>query len=79
MTEIQYKAFYHSGLESFTAPSSLRMIDLMAFGECCNLKTFELNEDIQELGWLCLWGTGVTDVHIPPHIKMTREQLGLDQ
>lgn len=46
VTEIQYKAFYHSGIESFTAPSSLRMIDLMAFGECCNLKTFELNEDI---------------------------------
>lgn len=24
-------------------------------------------------------GTGVTDLHIPSHIKMTREQLGLDQ
>ena len=41
--EIQYKAFYCSGLESFTAPSSLRKIDALAFQDCYNLKTFELN------------------------------------
>ena len=51
----------------------------MAFRECRNLKRFELNDGIQELGWFCLWRTGVTDLHLPPHIKMTREQLGLDQ
>ena len=50
----------------------------MAFGECRNLKTFELNEGIQEVGWLCLWRTGVTGMRLPPHIRMTREQLGLD-
>ena len=38
-----------------------------------------MNDGIQELGWFCLWRTGVTDLHLPPHIKMTREQLGLDQ
>ena len=51
----------------------------MAFSECCNLKTFELNEGIQEVGWLCLLGTGVTDLRLPSHVKRTREQLGLDQ
>ena len=71
-------AFRYSGLESFAAPPSLRKIDTLAFEGCCNLKTFELNEGIQELGWLCFWRTGITDLHIPPHIKMTREQLGLD-
>ena len=44
--EIRYKAFWHSGLESFTAPPSLRKIDALAFSECCNLKTFELNDGI---------------------------------
>ena len=77
--EIGLKAFYRSGLESFTVPQSLRRIGLMAFRECYNLKKFEPNEDIQELSWFCFWRTGVTDLRIPPHIRMTREQLGLDQ
>ena len=76
--EIQQMAFQRSGLESFTAPPSLRKIDALAFRECRDLKRLELNEDIRDLGWLCLWGTGVTDMRLPPHIQMTREQLGLD-
>ena len=44
--EIQSVAFCRSGLESFTAPSSLRKVDTMVFRECYNLKKFELNEDI---------------------------------
>ena len=36
----------YSGLESFAAPPSLRKIDALAFGECRELRTFELNEDI---------------------------------
>lgn len=55
MEEIQSQAFHCSGLESFTAPPSLRRIGALAFGGCHNLKTFELNEGIQEVGWLCLW------------------------
>lgn len=51
----------------------------MAFGECHNLETFELNEGIQELGWLCLWGTGITELRIPQQVQKTREQLGLVQ
>lgn len=28
---------------------------------------------------LCLFETETTDIHLPTHIRMTREQLGLDQ
>lgn len=77
--EIQFKAFYRSGLESFVAPSSLRKIAPMAFGECHALRDFQLNEDIQELGWLCLWGTGITMLKLPSHIERTPEQLGVGQ
>ena len=38
--EIQQMAFRRSGLESFTAPPSLRKIGIMTFRECCNLKRF---------------------------------------
>ena len=79
VTEIQRKAFWGAGLESFAAPPSLRKIGAQAFGECRELKTFELNEGIRELGQLCLWDTGVADVRLPPHVNMTREQLGLGQ
>lgn len=44
--EIRYKAFCRSSLESFTAPPSLKNIGALTFSECCNLKTFELNESI---------------------------------
>ena len=79
VAEIQCKAFRCSGLESFTAPPSLRKIDALAFQDCYNLKTFWLNEDIQEVGWLCLLRTGTETLSLPPHIRMTREQLALDQ
>ena len=73
VTEIQCKAFLRSGLESFTAPPSLRKIDAVAFRECCDLEKFEVNEGIQEIGWFCLWRAGVTDLRLPPHVKLTRE------
>lgn len=50
VTEIQHKAFWGAGIESFAAPASLRKIDALAFGECRELRTFELNEGIRELG-----------------------------
>ena len=79
MEEIDCKAFFRSGLEYFTAPSSLKKIGALAFRECRNLKKFELNEGIQEAGWLCLLGTGTEMLSLPSYIRITREQLGLDQ
>ena len=77
--EISAWAFWGSGLESFTAPPALKKIGDLAFGNCPALRNFRLNEGIQELGWLCLWGTGVTDVKLPPQIRMTPERLGVGQ
>ena len=51
----------------------------MAFRKCRRLNDVRLNEDIRELGWLCFWETGVTDLKLPPQIKMTPEQLGIGQ
>ena len=57
LEEIREAAFQRSGLESFAAPRSLRKIGDMAFSECPELKDFRLTENVQELGWLCLWKT----------------------
>ena len=65
LEEIKCRAFYGCGLESFEAPPSLKKIGDMAFGKCSSLRDFRLNEDIQELGWLCFWGTQLTDMEIP--------------
>ena len=78
MKEIGFMAFCDSDLEYFVAPPSLRKIDALAFRDCCNLRRFELTDCIQELRWFCLWGTGVTDMRLLPHVRITREQLGLD-
>ena len=72
-------AFTDSGLESFTAPSSLRKIGDKAFYGCGSLKEFKLNEGIQELGWLCFWGTQTTDTEILSRVGKTPEQLGIGQ
>ena len=77
MAQIQRYVFCCSALESFTAPASLREIGLMAFRECHNLRSFTLNEGFRKLDLLCLWGTGLTDLRIPPHVGMTPEQLGV--
>ena len=66
LEEIKPRAFYGCKLESFTAPLSLKKIGVAAFEACSALKSFELNEDIQELGWLCFWGTKIKDLKIPP-------------
>ena len=79
LEEIGPRAFYGCGLESFTAPPSLKKIGDLAFGHCQALKDFRLNEDIQELGFLCLWVTAIEDLKIPARVRRTPEQLGLDQ
>ena len=43
-------AFWESGLERVTLPSSLRVLAQAAFAECKNLKTAVLNEGLETLG-----------------------------
>lgn len=79
LEEVQFKAFFRSRLESFVAPPALRVIGDAAFEESRSLKDFRLNDDVQSLGWFCLWATGVTGLKLLPHVRMTRAQLGLSQ
>ena len=79
VTEIQHKTFWSTALGSFIAPPSLRKIGDLVFARCPELRIFELNEDIQEIGWLCFWGTRETNIRLPPHVTRTPQQLGLDQ
>lgn len=49
----------------------------MAFRRCRRLHDLVLNEDLQELGWLCLWESGISDLHLPPHVKAKLKWLGI--
>ena len=51
----------------------------MAFSGCGSLGTFLPNDGLLELGRLCLLWTAVKGVNLPPRVRMTPEQLGLDQ
>ena len=74
---IDERAFDDSGLESFTAPPSLKKIGYMAFGRCSSLREFKLNKCIQELSRLCFWGTKITSLKVPSHAGKTLQQLGI--
>ena len=79
LEDVGVRAFMDSGLEAFVSPPSLKKICDLAFVECVELKDFQLSESVRELGWLCFWATGVTDLKLPPHVRMTPEQLGIGQ
>lgn len=51
----------------------------MAFAECNKLRRFQLNEGIRELGYLCLWKTGLSRLKLPTQTQATPERLGLGQ
>lgn len=72
LEEIGHSAFYGSGLESFVAPPSLRRIGDVAFGNCPALKDVRLNEGLQELGWLCFWAAGLTELRVPQQVQKTK-------
>ena len=50
LENIADRAFRSSGIESFTAPSSLRVIGDDAFCDCKELKSVELNEGLEFIG-----------------------------
>ena len=77
LEEIGSRAFANCALESFAVPSSLRKIGDLVFCKCSALRDIRLNAEIQELGFLCFWGTGVTDLEIPALVRKTPEQLGV--
>ena len=73
LEEIGYRAFFGCALESFTAPASLKKIGAVAFGANLTLRNFKLNDDIQDVDWLCFWATGIEELKLPQKIKKTPE------
>ena len=69
-------AFCGSGLKFFAAPRSLKKIGDMAFARC-PLENLQLNEDVQELGFLCLWDTDVSPESLPG--TWTPEHVGFQE
>ena len=43
------------------------------------LRNLQLNREIQELGFLCFWGTQIKDMKFPQQVKKIPEQLGFCQ
>ena len=75
---IEYQAFQYSGLESFTAPPSLRHIDDAVFFNCKKLRNVTLNSGLEDIKPLCFWGSGVTSLKLPKKIKLSLATLGVD-
>ena len=84
LEEIQSKAFYNSGLKSFTAPSSLKAIGASAFCNCNNLRHVDLSkcqlqiddkEDCEESSWLnhIVNVTNLESIALPPTLQVIRE------
>lgn len=65
LEEILPEAFYGAGLELFVAPPSLRRLGDLAFGACNDLKEVCLNGNVQNIGYLCLWRSGILCVRLP--------------
>ena len=59
LKEIGHEAFRESGLESLTAPKSLKQLDSGAFTECRSLRVAELNEGLEDIGNSCFSQTGL--------------------
>ena len=53
LREIGPNAFYGSGLESFSAPLSLKQINDAAFSCCSMLRDLQLNEGLETLDKNC--------------------------
>lgn len=68
-----------SDVAAFIAPTRLRKIGSLAFCGCTALKKFRLNRNTKELGWLCLWNSGIKELKFSKNLGKTLEQLGFGQ
>lgn len=67
IASIGYKAFYqNTDIVSFTAPSTLRKIDSLAFYHCTNLEAFNFNNGLLSIGYSAFDGCEkLKEVSIP--------------
>ena len=69
LENIGTRAFYESGLESFTAPLSLRTIGDEAFCNCRKLKSANLNEGLEFIGEDSFSNTRIREATLPTSLK----------
>ena len=69
LEEIRARAFYMSGLETFSAPSSLRSIGEETFYGCEKLASVELQEGLETIGDSPFWRTELREVLFPMSLK----------
>lgn len=67
--DIDEFAYARTGIESFTAPSSLKDIKQKAFYSCSNLQHVALNEGIEAIGEDAFSDTGIKSLFIPSTIR----------
>ncbi|KAK8893013.1 hypothetical protein M9Y10_030270 [Tritrichomonas musculus] len=63
--KISVFAFSESGIKSITIPDSVKIINDGAFYHCQNLKTVELGNLTESIGYSAFSGTNITSIKIP--------------
>ena len=59
------ECFEKSGLESIKTPSTLKVIEELAFCECKNLRRVEFSEGLEKIGAAAFYESGIKQVKLP--------------
>lgn len=62
--KIGANAFRNSGLETFIAPNNLKTIEGQAFSACKNMKTVDLNSQLETIGNNCFMDSGLVTLKL---------------
>lgn len=69
VSAIEPFAFFRSGLRSFTAPASLRVIERRAFALCEQLQEVRLNEGLRAIGEEAFANTALREIELPASLQ----------
>ena len=69
VSAIEPFAFFRSGLCSFTAPASLRVIERRAFALCEQLQEVRLNEGLRAIGEEAFANTALREIELPASLQ----------
>ena len=70
VSAIEPFAFFRSGLRSFTAPTSLRVIERRAFALCEQLQEVRLNEGLRAIGEEAFANTALREIELPASLQV---------
>lgn len=78
VTEIQERAFYHSGIETLDMPQSVKSVGPEFVGETVHLKEIRWSKQIKELPREALARLYMEEFHLPEHITKLGDKCFLD-